>query len=120
MSFSFISSHCDYYLLINQTLVVDPEWPQGRSALDLYFLRENGSYFKSVLCSSPYFSIICKDGFERDVDDFLKRKFENLIEKTIKTQKEDLNMVTWIICLMFNFIAESFIRAKTKCFATAL
>ena len=51
-----------YGWLVNMhsTLVKDPDWAGGRSAVDLYFIQEDGSCFKSSFISSPYFFVVCK------------------------------------------------------------
>merc|ERR1719174_3037934 len=45
------------------------------SALDLFFLQENGETFKATYESLPYFYAGVKDGRHKEVGVFLKRKF---------------------------------------------
>lgn len=45
---------------MQSTIVKDPEWTSGRSAVDFYFLEEDGGYFKATLKHSPYFYLKCK------------------------------------------------------------
>lgn len=60
--------------------------------MDYYFLEEDGSYFRSTVPFSPYFFVRCKSGTETIVEDFLRKKFENLIESIERVEKEDLEM----------------------------
>ncbi|KAF9543309.1 DNA polymerase epsilon catalytic subunit [Mortierella hygrophila] len=80
--------------LINQhaTIVKDEDWPTGRSAIDYYFIQEDGEMFKTTLKYNPYFYIAVKVGYEGDVEEYIRRKFENLVEKMNRVQKEDLDM----------------------------
>ncbi|KAI9489936.1 hypothetical protein BDB00DRAFT_875783 [Zychaea mexicana] len=85
--------------LINMhaTLVPDPEWAGGRAGVDYYFLDENGETFKVTLVHSPYFYIGCKPGTEGEVEEYLRRRFENTIERVKRVQREDLKMPNHLI-----------------------
>ncbi|KAF9359459.1 DNA polymerase epsilon catalytic subunit [Mortierella sp. AD094] len=80
--------------LINQhaTLVRDEDWPTGRAAIDYYFIQDDGEMFKTTVKYSPYFYIASKVGHESDVEEYIRRKFETLVEKMTRVQKEDLDM----------------------------
>lgn len=41
-------------------MVIDPQVQGGRSAVDLYFLEEDGSTFKATILFEPYFYVLCK------------------------------------------------------------
>lgn len=43
-----------------QTLVKDDEIPQGVSAVDYYFIQDDGGMFKATMLYEPYFFISCK------------------------------------------------------------
>ena len=55
-------------------------------------MEEDGSYFRSTVTFSPYFFIRCKPGTETVVEDFVRRKFDKLIENIERVEKEDLEM----------------------------
>jgi DNA polymerase epsilon subunit 1 len=48
--------------LINyvQTLVRCVTVPNGRAAVDLYFIEEDGNPFKATILYDPYFYVLCK------------------------------------------------------------
>ncbi|KAG0248938.1 DNA polymerase epsilon catalytic subunit [Mortierella polycephala] len=96
--------------LINQhaTIVKDEDWPTGRAAIDYYFIQEDGEMFKTTLKYSPYFYIATKVGFEGDVEEYIRRKFENLVEKMSRMQKEDLDMPNHLLGNTRTFIKLSF------------
>lgn len=77
---------------MRSTLVKDSEWPAGRSAVDFYFLQEDGDRFKATIAFSPYFFIKCRSGKETEVEEWLRRKFGASIEKVQRMLKEDLDM----------------------------
>ncbi|KAI7849576.1 hypothetical protein BDC45DRAFT_551393 [Circinella umbellata] len=85
--------------LINMhaTLVPDPEWATGRAGVNYYFLDENGETFKVTLLHSPYFYIGCKPGTEGEVEEYLRRRFENTIERVKRVQREDLKQPNHLI-----------------------
>lgn len=97
-----------------QTIVKDSEWPGGRAAVDYYFIADSGETFKTTLLYDPYFYIGCKvskplstallgwpsrsplrsqPGTETEVEEYLRRRFENVIEKVNRVRKEDLKQV---------------------------
>ncbi|KAL7751596.1 DNA polymerase epsilon catalytic subunit [Sorochytrium milnesiophthora] len=76
---------------MHPTLIRDKEWPSGRSACDYYFIEEDGSTFKCTLAYSPYFLIVCKEGSEAEVEEYLRRKYDRTIEKFARANKNDLD-----------------------------
>lgn len=56
-------------------------------------MQEDGECFKATKIYSPYFYLKAKKGHETQVEDYLRRKFENTIEAIIRESKEDLDMV---------------------------
>lgn len=55
-------------------------------------MEDDGSYFRSTVVFSPYFFVRCKPGTETVVEDFCRKRFENLIEHMERVEKEDLEM----------------------------
>ncbi|KAI9217507.1 hypothetical protein BC828DRAFT_408441 [Blastocladiella britannica] len=84
---------------MHATLLRDDEWPGGRSACDFYFLMDDGATFKATITYSPYFLLMCRPGAEADVEEYLKRKYETLIEKIEWEYKEDLDMPNHLLGL---------------------
>ncbi|ORX90877.1 putative DNA polymerase epsilon catalytic subunit A [Basidiobolus meristosporus CBS 931.73] len=96
--------------LINMhaTLVKDSDHPTGRAGVDLYFLEEDGNSFKSTVLYSPYFLIGCKPDTEGEVEEFLRRKFENILEKVQRVQKKDLHQPNHLLGLKRTFLRLTF------------
>lgn len=55
-------------------------------------MAEDGSCFKATLNYSPYFFIKCHVGSENDVEEYIRRRFENTVESIQRIQKEDLDL----------------------------
>jgi hypothetical protein len=68
-----------------------------RSALDLYFMEPDGSTFKVTKPMFPYFYLAVKDNHLREVEGFLRRRFDKLIEEITPTDRVDLEMVCQIV-----------------------
>ena len=69
------------------------DWPSGKAGVDLFFLEEDGQTFKTTVLYEPYFYIMCKKNTEFEVEEFLKRRYENLISRIERIEKDDLDMV---------------------------
>ncbi|TPX34056.1 DNA-directed DNA polymerase [Synchytrium microbalum] len=82
---------------LHPTLVKDQESPTGKSAIDLYFLEEDGGSFKSTVLHEPYFFIKCKTDTEADVEDYLRRKFEGVLLRVERVEKEDLDLANHLL-----------------------
>ena len=79
--------------MLTKTILKDPDWPSGRSAVDYYFIEEDGGHFKATVTYSPYFFVICKPDTENDAEEYLRKRFSNIIEKIERIEKEDLDLV---------------------------
>ncbi|RKP39877.1 DNA polymerase epsilon catalytic subunit A [Dimargaris cristalligena] len=73
------------------TSVLGADKKTVRSAVDLYFLQDDGEYFKCTFMYNPYFYVMCKPGTEADVDEYVRRRFEKTIVNVHKVKKVDLN-----------------------------
>ena len=63
------------------------------SAVDFYFIEEDGGRFKAALPYQPYFYILTKRDTERDVSSFLSRKLSGRIAGIDLVNKEDMDLV---------------------------
>ena len=63
-----------------------------RSALDLYFLQQDGATFKAQLVYQPYFYVVCAARWCKEVTALLERKFESLIAGVSTAEMEDLDL----------------------------
>ncbi|TPX58573.1 DNA-directed DNA polymerase [Powellomyces hirtus] len=77
---------------MHPTLVMDGEWPSGKSAADLYFLEEDGETFKATIVYEPYFFVICKPGAEPDLEEYVRKRFNKVVLSVERVEKDDLEM----------------------------
>ncbi|KAJ3603695.1 hypothetical protein NHX12_028439 [Muraenolepis orangiensis] len=74
------------------------------SAVDYYFIQEDGSRFKAALPFKPYFYIATKKNCEREVISFLSKKYQGKIAKLEVVSKEDLDLPNHLVGLKKNYI----------------
>ncbi|XP_019487455.1 PREDICTED: DNA polymerase epsilon catalytic subunit A [Hipposideros armiger] len=78
------------------------------SAVDYYFIQDDGSRFKVALPYKPYFYIATRKGCEREVSSFLSKKFQGKIAKVETVPKEDLDLPNHLVGLKRNYVKLSF------------
>ncbi|KAM8817888.1 DNA polymerase epsilon catalytic subunit A isoform 4-T4 [Rhynchonycteris naso] len=78
------------------------------SAVDYYFIQDDGNRFKVALPYKPYFYVATKKGCEREVSSFLSKKFQGKIAKVETVPKEDLDLPNHLVGLKRNYIKLSF------------
>lgn len=98
-------------------MIDDGSCPEGRSAVDLYFLQDDGASFKATILYDPYFYVACKvfdvylaiiasakqrihsssiqPGTEAEVEEYLRRKFSRYLQSLSIIEKEDLKLVSF-------------------------
>lgn len=74
--------------------VVDPtlEKPVELSGLELYFLQQDGTTFKSKVMHRPYFYVLVKDEFIKETKAMLERRFNSELDELEIVDREDLDM----------------------------
>uniref|UniRef100_A0A669BHH7 DNA polymerase epsilon catalytic subunit n=1 Tax=Oreochromis niloticus TaxID=8128 RepID=A0A669BHH7_ORENI len=78
------------------------------SAVDYYFIQEDGSRFKVSLPFKPYFYIATKKNCEREVISYLSKKFQGKVAKLEILPKEDLDLPNHLVGLKRNYIKLAF------------
>ncbi|KAL6114248.1 pole [Pungitius sinensis] len=78
------------------------------SAVDYYFIQEDGSRFKVALAFKPYFYIATKKNCEREVISYFSRKFQGKVAKLEVISKEDLDLPNHLVGLKRSYIKLSF------------
>uniref|UniRef100_A0A670JRN3 DNA polymerase epsilon catalytic subunit n=1 Tax=Podarcis muralis TaxID=64176 RepID=A0A670JRN3_PODMU len=78
------------------------------SAVDYYFIQEDGSRFKVALPYRPYFYIATQKGCDREVSSFLSKKFQGKIAKLDTVPKEDLDLPNHLVGLKRTYLKLSF------------
>lgn len=84
------NSKVGWLINMHSTSIEDHNVPGGRAGVDYYFLEEDGGSFKATVEYDPYFLIAVKRDHEIEVEEWCRRKFEGLIKKIIRVEKEDL------------------------------
>jgi len=74
------------------------------SAVDYYFIQEDGSRFKASLPFKPYFYILPKKECLQEVASFLSKKYAGVISSVEPCTKEDLDLVSSFITHEILFI----------------
>ncbi|KAL5555227.1 hypothetical protein UlMin_037463 [Ulmus minor] len=70
----------------------DQETGKAYSCVDLYFVSQDGSSFKSKYKFRPYFYAATKEKMEMDVEAYLRRRYESQIADIEIVEKEDLDL----------------------------
>ncbi|KAA8544223.1 hypothetical protein F0562_022235 [Nyssa sinensis] len=78
------------------------------SCVDLYFVCQDGSTFKSKYKFRPYFYAATKDKMEMDVEAYLRRRYESQIADIEIVEKEDLNLKNHLSGLHKSYLKISF------------
>eukprot|EP01138_Halocafeteria_seosinensis_P012585 gb/GECG01012859.1/.p1 GENE.gb/GECG01012859.1/~~gb/GECG01012859.1/.p1 ORF type:complete len:2361 (+),score=256.66 gb/GECG01012859.1/:1-7083(+) len=85
------ASHTGYLINMLPTTVVDEDGVEF-SALDLFFLRQDGSKFKGVVRYEPYFYVSCPERWQREVTSQLEKRYAELISGVEVHYMDDLDM----------------------------
>ncbi|KAI3992351.1 hypothetical protein MKX01_030072 [Papaver californicum] len=78
----------------------DQETRKAYSCVDLYFVCQDGTTFKSKYKFQPYFYAATKPKMETGVEAYLKRRYEGQIADVEIVEKEDLALVNFIDCIV--------------------
>ncbi|KAJ1965267.1 DNA polymerase epsilon catalytic subunit [Dipsacomyces acuminosporus] len=77
---------------MHATSIPDAERSSTKAAVDYYFLEQDGGSFKCTLVYKPYFYVICIPGAEGDLEEWLVRKYDRLVDSVDTIEREDLRM----------------------------
>ncbi|XP_034688144.1 DNA polymerase epsilon catalytic subunit A-like [Vitis riparia] len=86
----------------------DEETHKVYSCVDLYFVSQDGSSFKSKYKFRPYFYAATKDKMEMDVEAYLRRRYEGQIADIEIMYKEDLDLKNHLSGLCKSYLKISF------------
>ncbi|XP_010242612.1 PREDICTED: DNA polymerase epsilon catalytic subunit A-like [Nelumbo nucifera] len=86
----------------------DEDTNKTYSCVDLYFVSQDGSTFKSKYKFPPYFYAATKDKMELDVEAYLKRRYEGQISDIEIVEKEDLDLKNHLSGLRKSYLKISF------------
>ncbi|SSD58769.1 probable DNA polymerase epsilon catalytic subunit A [Saccharomycodes ludwigii] len=81
----------------------------GVSAVDFYFLDEEGGYFKTTIKYPPYFLVMVQDEHKvTDVEEYLKKLLENSLKNSEIVYKDDLQQPNHLLGLKRSLIKLNF------------
>ncbi|CAG8498932.1 2908_t:CDS:10 [Diversispora eburnea] len=84
----------------SQSLVQTSQHKTGKSAVDLFFLESKGisnSYFRCKLSYFPYFFVQSRTDKEKEVSEYLLKKYEQYIHKVSVIEKQDLKKANHLV-----------------------
>ncbi|KAG2305415.1 hypothetical protein Bca52824_034066 [Brassica carinata] len=70
----------------------DPDTGKTYSCVDLYFVTQDGFYFKTKYKFRPYFYAATKEKMELEVEAYLRRRYERQVADIEIVEKEDLDL----------------------------
>ena len=88
----------------SQTTVQDDETRKEFSAVNCYFMQQDGQTFKAQVRYAPYFLLATKPECEHDVEAFLRRRYEGKIHDVVVVDKEDLDLKNHLSGLKQRFL----------------
>lgn len=83
---------CGWLVNMHPTLITSQDGNASLSAVDYYFLDENGGSFKVQLPFEPYFLIMCPPGKEPELEEWLRKTLEKTATAITRVEKEDLEL----------------------------
>ncbi|CAI4215664.1 unnamed protein product [Parascedosporium putredinis] len=86
---------------VQPTSIQDERNPNGRAAVDCYFIEDDGgTTFKAAVEYEPYFLIVVKRGYESVVEEWVKRIGGGGIVRAVKkVEKDDLDLPNHLLGL---------------------
>ncbi|KFK43140.1 hypothetical protein AALP_AA1G085200 [Arabis alpina] len=86
----------------------DTDTGKTYSCVDLYFVTQAGSYFKTKYKFRPYFYAATKDKMELEVEAYLRRRYERQVADIEIVEKEDLDLKNHLSGLRKKYLKVSF------------
>ncbi|KAL9391175.1 hypothetical protein Peur_015095 [Populus x canadensis] len=97
-----------WLLTFSSSSLDDEETGRVYSCVDLYFVSQDGSAFKSKYKFRPYFYAATKEKMEMDVEGYLRRRYESQIADIEIVEKEDLDLKNHLSGLHKSYLKISF------------
>ncbi|OWB70657.1 hypothetical protein B5S31_g336 [[Candida] boidinii] len=93
---------------MHPTTIVSEDVIAGVSGVDYYFLDEEGGSFKASVQYDPYFLLICKQGTESEVEEYLIKVLEKTLKRITRVEKDDLEMSNHLMGLKRSLLRLNF------------
>uniref|UniRef100_A0A1I8H307 DNA polymerase epsilon catalytic subunit n=1 Tax=Macrostomum lignano TaxID=282301 RepID=A0A1I8H307_9PLAT len=103
--------HTGWLVNMHPSDVIDEE-KRLVSAVDYYFLRDDGSRFKVSMPYRPYFYAAVRSGCEHEVLSYLSKKYSGKFASLDLLEKEDLELKTYIKLAFFS--VDDLMRVKRE------
>ncbi|KAK3267055.1 DNA polymerase epsilon catalytic subunit A [Cymbomonas tetramitiformis] len=97
---------------ISTTSLEDKETGTVLSAINCYFMCQDGDTFKAHVKFFPYFYVAVKDNAESEIEAYLRRKYEGKIAETAVVPKEDLDLKNHLSGLQRPYLKISFYNVQ--------
>ncbi|XP_068086023.1 DNA polymerase epsilon catalytic subunit 1 [Anabrus simplex] len=112
--FERVSDHLERvgFLINMHTTEILDEDKRLVSAVDYYFMQEDGSRFKVSLPFRPYFYVLPKKDCMQEVSAYLSKRFAGILHKMDFVSKEDLDLPNHLIGLKQKFLKLSFLTVN--------
>lgn len=85
------SSRLGWLLNMHETITINPETSMEMTAIDCYFLQENGETFKATFTSYPYIYVACKDNVRVHMEGWLQKRY-SYVKEIKHVEKVDLDL----------------------------
>lgn len=103
---------CGWLTNFCPTLIADTETGAARSAVDLYFMRMDGSAFRVALPYCPYFFLAVAEGHVKEVELALRRQYDAHIAAVDVVEKIDLDAKNHLSGLKTPLLKVSFLTVQ--------
>jgi DNA polymerase epsilon subunit 1 len=97
-----------YLLNVQPATVKDDESGAELSAIDFYFVCQDGTSFRATKVYSPYFYVGLFDESFDEVEGLLRRRFEGLIASVSRVCREDLDLKNHLSGLQATYLKLEF------------
>ncbi|KAH3682890.1 hypothetical protein WICPIJ_006146 [Wickerhamomyces pijperi] len=96
-SHSTITSKTGWLINMHETLLPSTKYSNGISAVDYYFLDDEGGTFKSTIEYEPYFYVCGANGYETALEEWIRKSLESYVINVERLTKEDLGIPNHLI-----------------------
>ncbi|KAH3677238.1 hypothetical protein WICMUC_001819 [Wickerhamomyces mucosus] len=105
-------SKTGWLINMHATTLASQDYINGVSAVDYYFLDDEGGTFKATIQYDPYFFVACTSGHETEVEEYLKKNLESYLRSITKISKEDLAIPNHLIGIKRSLLKLTFANSN--------
>ncbi|EPY50696.1 DNA polymerase epsilon catalytic subunit A Pol2 [Schizosaccharomyces cryophilus OY26] len=82
---------------VHPTVIESQKRNSTLSAVDFYFIQDDGETFRVTIPYAPYFYIAAREGKVASVEECMKKNFAGLVKSTSREYKDDLKLKNHIV-----------------------